>query len=230
MARKRSDRGTEEGPPLASLMEPDAPFYRIVGVRNVERLRGYDPHWTSSQPAAAAEADLLLHRVSYTVETGANGTYMVIALKPSPTRERPYPASGHLWVGTEEAGTRPLVPALTEGARAVPLVDAALLAEAESAAAGSPPGKATEVALSDLLSRGKETEVYFDTVAANSAAAFVRTARKQAGFTQKQLAERLGVAQSRVAELERDTKQGPTLGMLARVAKACGKSLGLVLK
>ncbi len=49
----------------------------------------------------------------------------------------------------------------------------------------------------------------------------IRAARLKLGLTQVQAAERLGVAQSRWAEIESD-RHSPTLRMLARVATALG--------
>jgi DNA-binding XRE family transcriptional regulator len=63
-------------------------------------------------------------------------------------------------------------------------------------------------------------------------AAFVRSARKIGGFTQAQLAQRIGVTQSRVAQMETidpERVSPPELLTLARVAHACGRQLKLVL-
>jgi hypothetical protein len=63
------------------------------------------------------------------------------------------------------------------------------------------------------------------------AARFVRRIRSQAGLSQAGLAEAMGVAQARVAELEMaKSKRGPTITTLARAAKACGGTLKLDMK
>ena len=49
--------------------------------------------------------------------------------------------------------------------------------------------------------------------------------RRRAALTQSRLAERLGVSQSRVADLEAD-RCSPTVDMLRRVAKALGAEPG----
>lgn len=59
------------------------------------------------------------------------------------------------------------------------------------------------------------------------AAGLIRDARKVAGFTQAQLAERLGVTQSAIAKLER-AGSNPTVETLDRVLRATGHRLQLV--
>ncbi|MGH2734221.1 MAG: helix-turn-helix transcriptional regulator [Actinomycetota bacterium] len=58
-------------------------------------------------------------------------------------------------------------------------------------------------------------------------AVLVRTARRRAGLSQKQLAERLGTTQSAVARWEAG-RVSPTLETLDRIVRACG--LGLELR
>jgi transcriptional regulator with XRE-family HTH domain len=52
----------------------------------------------------------------------------------------------------------------------------------------------------------------------------ISAARKAAGLTQKQLADRMGVSQPTVAALERG-RGNPTIGQLAAVADALGAGL-----
>lgn len=53
-------------------------------------------------------------------------------------------------------------------------------------------------------------------------------ARKAAGLTQKQLAEKLGTTQANIAELEKG-KRNITFSTLARYARACGKRIAVTL-
>jgi DNA-binding XRE family transcriptional regulator len=53
-------------------------------------------------------------------------------------------------------------------------------------------------------------------------------ARKAAGLTQKQLAEKLGTTQANIAELERG-RRNITFSTLARYARACGKRITVTL-
>jgi DNA-binding XRE family transcriptional regulator len=58
------------------------------------------------------------------------------------------------------------------------------------------------------------------------------TARKEAGLTQAQVAERMGTTASAVARLEgaiTREKHSPTFNTLKRYAKACGKSLRITM-
>lgn len=55
----------------------------------------------------------------------------------------------------------------------------------------------------------------------------IRDARRAAGLTQAELAERLGVSQSAVAKLEREGAN-PTVGTLDRVLRATGHRLQLI--
>lgn len=57
----------------------------------------------------------------------------------------------------------------------------------------------------------------------------VRKAREQAGLTQVELAERLGVSQPTVARLE-SPRSNPTLSTLRRAIAATGNELGFTLR
>ncbi|MCW3064366.1 MAG: transcriptional regulator, family [Solirubrobacterales bacterium] len=59
-----------------------------------------------------------------------------------------------------------------------------------------------------------------------TAASLIRTARRDAGFTQADLAARLGTTQSAVARLER-SDSNPTYSMLVRALGATGRRLEL---
>jgi transcriptional regulator with XRE-family HTH domain len=59
--------------------------------------------------------------------------------------------------------------------------------------------------------------------AAHEAARFIKTLRRGAELTQRELATRLGISQPRVSAMERGIgPEGPSYLMLKRVAKACG--------
>jgi transcriptional regulator with XRE-family HTH domain len=65
--------------------------------------------------------------------------------------------------------------------------------------------------------------------AAMRAGDLIRSMRKAAGLSQSQLAREIGVAQSRVSEIESGSgTQGPTWDLIERVTAACGKSIMLV--
>lgn len=107
----------------------------------------------------------------------------------------------------------------------------AMLAAAEAQSQNALNPRVRQVDPSSLIAGEDQAQAYYSAWGAGSAAAFIRAARRQAGLTQSQLAEALGTAQSRIAELEGGSaKQGPTIGLLARIAQACGKKLGLVLE
>jgi DNA-binding XRE family transcriptional regulator len=64
--------------------------------------------------------------------------------------------------------------------------------------------------------------------AAMRAGDLVRAMRKDAGLSQSQLAERLGVTQARISEIEAGIgSQGPTWDLMERISVACGKTLGV---
>jgi DNA-binding XRE family transcriptional regulator len=73
-----------------------------------------------------------------------------------------------------------------------------------------------------------EVVAKFDLSSASLRAAdLIRTMRKKARLSQAQLAEKLGVKQTRVSELEAGIgRQGPTWAVMERVAKACGQRIG----
>ena len=56
----------------------------------------------------------------------------------------------------------------------------------------------------------------------------VRSARTAAGYTQSELAERLGTTQSAVSRWERGHDE-PRISTLAHIARVCGKRLSLAL-
>jgi DNA-binding XRE family transcriptional regulator len=63
------------------------------------------------------------------------------------------------------------------------------------------------------------------------AAEFVKQARKSAHLSQAGLAKKLDVTQVRISQLEHgEGKNGPTLALLQRVARACGGSLQLTFE
>jgi len=61
----------------------------------------------------------------------------------------------------------------------------------------------------------------------SDASALIRDARKMAGFTQAQLADRLGMTQSAIAKLERP-EANPTVATLDKVLRATGHRLQLI--
>ncbi len=75
-----------------------------------------------------------------------------------------------------------------------------------------------------LLPEGDETDqaiAVFEL--ADDVAAQLRGLRKRAGLNQTQLAEKLGVTQSRISQLESGlVDHAPSLEMIARFATACG--------
>lgn len=62
------------------------------------------------------------------------------------------------------------------------------------------------------------------------AAALIRQAREEAGFTQAQLAAKVGTTQSVISRLEDADYAGHTLGTLQRILAALGRSLVLDLE
>jgi DNA-binding transcriptional regulator YiaG len=64
------------------------------------------------------------------------------------------------------------------------------------------------------------------TSAAFRAAAIVRTMRKSGQLSQQDLADRLGLSQARVSEIESGVGvQGPTWDLMERIAKACDSKI-----
>ena len=65
-------------------------------------------------------------------------------------------------------------------------------------------------------------EHYYDTLEIGLQ---IRALRESAGFTQKKLAENLGVSQQVIARLENGDANNPTVSTLERIAKATGHRL-----
>jgi DNA-binding XRE family transcriptional regulator len=106
-----------------------------------------------------------------------------------------------------------------------------MLAEAAAAARHGGTPSTVHLTIDQAIPSAEGKAVYFETTAAGRAAHFIRAARQAAGFTQSDLARKLEVAQSRIAELEKGTGvQGPTLGLLERIAAACGRRLLLAVE
>jgi len=83
----------------------------------------------------------------------------------------------------------------------------------------------------DLMSIPGGREMLDEKAGLLEAARFVRRIRNKARLSQAGLAEAMGVAQARVAEIETaKSKRGPTVATLARAAKACGGTLKLEMK
>ena len=101
------------------------------------------------------------------------------------------------------------------------------IAEAQDAAP-SPQSAAAEVfPVEKLASVTPEGAAAFrDQSSVLRAAALIRDMREAAGFTQRELAKRVGTTQPHLSELERGTgAQGPTFMMLENIATACGRVL-----
>ena len=60
-------------------------------------------------------------------------------------------------------------------------------------------------------------------------AQLIYTARKQAGLTQQQLADRIGTKQSVIARLEDEDYEGHSLSMLQKIARALNQRLEVKL-
>src|SRR5437870_1837355 len=72
------------------------------------------------------------------------------------------------------------------------------------------------------LAEAVETEAFNADIAMQ-----VYEARKEAGLTQKQLAERVGTQQSVISRIEDANYDGHSLGLLKRIGRALGKKLRL---
>jgi transcriptional regulator with XRE-family HTH domain len=84
--------------------------------------------------------------------------------------------------------------------------------------------------LNELLPTLELREAYEEASAALEAGRLVRALRKRAGLTQQALAERLSMTQARVSAIEAgEGRDGPTYGLLKRIAAACGMSLASAL-
>ena len=103
--------------------------------------------------------------------------------------------------------------------------DAELLADIEAVSAGTDPAEAErDDYFADPANAAEieERQARMDLVIA------LYNARKEAGLTQKELAERLGTKQTYIAALERG-KKNITFSTLARYARACGKKVAVTL-
>ena len=61
------------------------------------------------------------------------------------------------------------------------------------------------------------------------AATLVRTMRREASYSQRDLAARIGVSQARISEIEAGLgKHGPSWDVMERIALVCGREIGLV--
>jgi transcriptional regulator with XRE-family HTH domain len=82
-----------------------------------------------------------------------------------------------------------------------------------------------ERSIEDLIRDDRElaTDVQSALSSASEAAKFIRDMRSIAGLSQLELARRLGISQPRVSAMEKGSgPDGPTYGMLRRIARACG--------
>ena len=63
------------------------------------------------------------------------------------------------------------------------------------------------------------------------AATLVRSMRREAGFTQRDLATGINVTQARISEIEAGLgKHGPSWDVMERIAAVCGREIGLIPK
>ena len=75
------------------------------------------------------------------------------------------------------------------------------------------------------------TELIEAEYAALRAAEFVKETRKAAHLSRAALAEKLGVSAARITEVEAgEGRYGPSIALLARIAKACGGTLQLSIR
>jgi len=82
--------------------------------------------------------------------------------------------------------------------------------------------KSSEASIFEMAFGGKD-DVYHDKYATLVGSLIIKQARTSANLTQMQLAERMGVSQPRVAELEKASLlRGLTLSTISRAAEACG--------
>ena len=87
--------------------------------------------------------------------------------------------------------------------------------------------------IADLVEKIERADPRLASAAGLSSAAMragdlVRAMRKDAGLSQSQLADKLGVTQARVSEVEAGIgSQGPTWDLMERISVACGKTLGV---
>lgn len=91
--------------------------------------------------------------------------------------------------------------------------------------ANDTPLRRVKPTLDELLPTPKLRLAYKET-AALEAGKYVRALRKEAGLTQSALAARLSITQARISAIESgDGRDGPSYGLLKRIAKACDMSL-----
>ena len=103
--------------------------------------------------------------------------------------------------------------------------NAELLADIQAVTAGADPAEAERNAyFADPANAAEieEQQARMDLVIA------LYKARKEAGLTQKELAERIGTKQTYIAALERG-KKNITFSTLAKYARACGKKVAVTL-
>jgi HSP20 family protein len=80
--------------------------------------------------------------------------------------------------------------------------------------------------IADLLEKVEKADLEFLSSAALRAGDLVRKMRKAAGISQVELANKIGVTQSRISEIEAGMgSQGPTWDVMERVAAALGRHL-----
>ena len=83
---------------------------------------------------------------------------------------------------------------------------------------------------SSVMANPKMRAAVIEQRAALVASRLIRKTREEAGLSQRELALRLGVTQICISSLESGcAKKGPSIGLLARIAEACGGSLALTL-
>ena len=111
------------------------------------------------------------------------------------------------------------------------MTQAETMAETEAAPVAAPVAAQVEdgepFPAEDIAAATPEGAAAFhDQTAVLRAASWIREMREGAGFTQRELARRVGTTQPYLSELERGTgAQGPSFLMLDRIAAACGRVL-----
>jgi DNA-binding XRE family transcriptional regulator len=81
----------------------------------------------------------------------------------------------------------------------------------------------------EMQSRSSVSWEISDASAAVKAAQFVKLTRKEAGLSQEQLGEILGISQSRLSRIENaQGRCGASVDLVSRIAQACGGELFLV--
>lgn len=110
------------------------------------------------------------------------------------------------------------------------MIDSEMLAEMTARVAAQPAARVDDgepFPVEEIAAATPEAAAAFrDQTAVLRAAAWIREMREGAGFTQRELARRVGTTQPYLSELERGTgAQGPSFLMLDRIATACGRVL-----